>query len=141
MMESCSSDELSSDEEVSLHSVIQTGTEDIEVYLVLQLQSEFAKGRLKPGLLSRAAPPKTYTNNVVSKTREKFRRVTDTALKGTPVAKGLTFRAESNPPLSGNCRPLEQCLHCPYCTKPKTIVFLLDEPVRSAWTAGIAQEK
>ena len=70
MMESCSSDELSSDEEVSLHSVIQTGTEDIEVYLVLQLQSEFAKGRLKPGLLSRAAPPKTYTNNVVSKTRE-----------------------------------------------------------------------
>jgi len=70
-MESYSSEDLSSDEEVSInfyemHSVSQT---DTEVYLLVQLQSELAEGRLKPGLLTRAAPPKTYTNNVVSKVR------------------------------------------------------------------------
>ena len=32
---------------------------------ILQLQEEFARGELKPGLIARAAPPKTYTNNVV----------------------------------------------------------------------------
>ena len=78
-----SSDEFSSDEEVGsikncllCTCVSRTRLQRVIVWCVLiginsptwpflQLQEEFARGELKPGLIARAAPPKTYTNNVV----------------------------------------------------------------------------
>ena len=73
MEEEFSSEEISSDEEVrNLHrSDLDTGGHEKTVpthvaFFSLQLQEEFSKGNLQPGLIVRKAPLKTYTNNVVS---------------------------------------------------------------------------
>lgn len=69
-----SSEELSSDEEARVELFVACVGHYLEchtrgwssiLFIRTQLQLDFTKGKLKPGLITRAMPSKTYTNNVV----------------------------------------------------------------------------